>query len=167
MKPKKYVERSFKDMAKIAVNSLLIGAVVGGFAWEYYIQSSQPHVFYKAEAHEPEIEPREVRIKIDRSGWDEKRIQQEILKELPAIFIEIARCESTTRQFHTGTKDVVLGIVDNRDTGLFQINTYYHLERSKRLNLDIYDTLGNILFTKYLYERDGLSPWSASKPCWG
>jgi hypothetical protein len=166
-KTKKYVEKSIKHTAKVAMNSILIGIVVGGFAWEYYHQASQPIIFQKAEAHEEAPEPREVRIKIDYSGWSEKRIQQEILEHLPAVFLEIARCESGTRQYYAGTDDYVRGMVDEDDTGLFQVNKRYHLKTAERLGIDFTDTMGNILFTKYLYERDGLSPWSASKPCWG
>jgi len=154
--------------AKTATKTLLIGMVLGGLCLEYYQNASQPIVVLNtalAEYEEPA--PREVRIKIDRSDWDTQRIQQEILKELPVIFLEIARCESTTRQYYAGTDDFVRGMVDEDDTGLFQVNKRYHSERSKSLGMDIEDTLGNILFTRYLYERDGLSPWNASKACWG
>ena len=164
-KTKKYVEQSITKTAKVAMNSILIGVVLGGFGWEYVQQASQP-VYAFNESEEIEQVPKEVRIAIDYTGWTKARIQEEIRKELPEIFIYVAKCESETRQYYAGTRDVVVGRVDNDDTGLFQVNTRYHLEASKRLGTDIYTPVGNIAYTKHLYATQGLSPWSASKPCW-
>lgn len=85
--------------------------------------------------------------------------------DIPAM-IEVARCES---QFRHTLKDgsVLRGRVDNRDTGVFQINTYYHGETAEKLGLDVENLVDNMRYARNLYERQGLQPWSASKPCWG
>ncbi len=79
---------------------------------------------------------------------------------------KVAFCESTYRQFSPNSK-VHRGVVNNQDVGIFQINERYHLEDSKKLKIDIYTIEGNTEYAKYLYEKQGLRPWSASKPCWG
>jgi len=93
--------------------------------------------------------------------------EETIRKEFADIplMIEIARCESEFRQFNkNGT--VLTGYVDPRDTGVFQINTYYHLNTSQQLGLDIFTLKGNMAYARWLYEREGSRPWNASKPCW-
>lgn len=52
------------------------------------------------------------------------------------------------------------------DIGLMQINTYFHLNTSKKLGYDIFSLDGNMAYAKWLYEKQGTQPWSASKPCW-
>lgn len=80
--------------------------------------------------------------------------------------IQVARCESTFR--HTLADGSVLrGIVDNRDTGVMQINTYYHQARADQLELDLENIYDNMAYARYLYEKQGVQPWSASQPCWG
>ena len=82
------------------------------------------------------------------------------------IMIQVARCESTFR--HTLADGSVLrGYVDNRDTGVMQINTYYHQDRADQLGLDLEDLYENMAYARYLYEKQGVQPWSASRPCWG
>tara|TARA_B100000745_G_scaffold89693_1_gene56358 strand:+ start:4602 stop:5018 length:417 start_codon:yes stop_codon:yes gene_type:complete len=85
--------------------------------------------------------------------------------DLP-IMVEIARCESTFR--HTLEDGTILrGLVDNRDTGVMQINTYYHEATATKLGLDLENLEDNLTYARYLYERQGTQPWSASRPCWG
>lgn len=81
------------------------------------------------------------------------------------ILVEIARCESTSLHYKNG--NLVRGRVDNADVGVMQINERYHLETAKKLGYDIHTIEGNVAFAKYLYERYGSRPWSASEPCWG
>lgn len=81
------------------------------------------------------------------------------------VFIEIARCESTTRQFDAAGR-VLRGTVVPQDVGILQINETYHLKEAERLGYDIYTLEGNLEFGAWLYHRDGLAPWSASKDCW-
>ncbi len=80
------------------------------------------------------------------------------------ILIEIARCESTFTHYKDGK--VVRGRVDNADVGVMQINERYHLETATKLGYDIHTIDGNMAYAKYLYEKSGAQPWSASKPCW-
>lgn len=94
----------------------------------------------------------------------EKEIILDYFKDIP-IMQEIAWCESRYRQ-HKEDGTVLKGIVDSRDTGAFQINTHYHLATSKKLGLDIYTLDGNLAYARYLYETQGVSPWSASSNCW-
>jgi len=82
------------------------------------------------------------------------------------MMAEVARCESTFR--HTLADGSILrGVVDNRDTGVMQINTHYHQDYADALGLDLEDFYHNMAYARNLYERQGLQPWSASRPCWG
>lgn len=80
--------------------------------------------------------------------------------------IQVARCESTFRH-HLADGSVLRGRVDQRDTGVMQINTYYHGATAERLGLNLEDIEDNMAYARYLYERQGVQPWSASQPCWG
>lgn len=82
------------------------------------------------------------------------------------ILMEIARCESTFTHFREDGS-VVRGRVNNADVGVMQINEKYHLETSEKLGYDIHTVEGNVAYAKYLYEKSGAQPWSASSPCWG
>jgi hypothetical protein len=81
------------------------------------------------------------------------------------ILAEIARCESNYRQYTVNGK-VLRGRQVSQDVGLMQINETYHLSASKKLGYDIYTVEGNLGYGKYLYEKQGVQPWSASAPCW-
>jgi hypothetical protein len=81
------------------------------------------------------------------------------------ILAEIARCESTFRQFDKNG-NVIRGLVDNDDIGLMQINERYHLDTAEKLGYDIHTLEGNMAYAKYLYGKSGSRPWNASKPCW-
>lgn len=90
---------------------------------------------------------------------------REYFKDIP-IMIQVARCESTFR--HTLEDGSVLkGKVDSRDTGVMQINTYYHGTTAVQLGLDLEVLEDNMAYARHLYERQGTQPWSASSPCWG
>ncbi|HEU5114966.1 MAG TPA: hypothetical protein VFT82_04350 [Candidatus Paceibacterota bacterium] len=81
------------------------------------------------------------------------------------ILAEIARCESTFRQFDSNG-DVIRGKVNKGDIGIMQINKYYHEEDAAKLGFDIYTVDGNLGYAKYLYEKYGSDPWSSSSKCW-
>lgn len=81
------------------------------------------------------------------------------------VLAEVARCESTFRQFDS-SGHVVRGEADSNDVGIMQINERYHLERARALGYDIYTLQGNMAYARYLYEMEGTKPWKASKPCW-
>jgi hypothetical protein len=90
------------------------------------------------------------------------RVIETFGQESPLVMV--AFCESTYRQFNEDG-EVLRGKIDKRDVGVFQINEYWHLDESQRLGYDIYTLEGNIGYAKYLYEKSGLKPWSASYPC--
>lgn len=77
----------------------------------------------------------------------------------------IATCESSLSQFDQDG-NVLRGVVNSKDTGVFQINEYYHLEDSKKLGFDIYTLEGNIAYAMYLLKVDGSRHWEYSKDCW-
>jgi hypothetical protein len=81
------------------------------------------------------------------------------------ILIEIARCESTFRQFDA-TGSILRGKVNSKDVGIMQINEKYHAEDATKLGFNIYTPEGNLAFGRYLYNKYGSSPWISSSPCW-
>lgn len=103
----------------------------------------------------------------NRSFTDSKTIEAYLRKEFAdtPVLVDIARCESTFRQFHKdGT--VVRGRVDSDDVGVMQINTRYHGDLAKKMKIDLNTVEGNVTYAKYLYSKFGLKPWSASEKCW-
>ncbi len=81
------------------------------------------------------------------------------------ILAEVAKCESGFQQFGRDGK-VLRGMAVRKDVGLLQINEGYHGETAKALGYNIYSVDGNMAYAKYLYEKQGTDPWSASKKCW-
>lgn len=104
-------------------------------------------------------------IEIEDKPKTIQEIVEQEFKDIP-IMIEIAKCESRYRQFDENG-NVLKGKVDNRDTGVFQINKHYHLDTALKLGLDIYTLEGNMAYARYLYENEGSQPWNASSGCWG
>lgn len=82
------------------------------------------------------------------------------------IMVDISKCESHFRQFDKAG-EVYRGRVNDRDVGVMQVNEDFHLAASKKLGYDIYTLEGNMSYARYLYEREGATPWNSSKPCWG
>ena len=92
--------------------------------------------------------------------WDTAQIVQ-----LPPILQKIAECESSGR--HTDENgEVIKGVINSFDTGLFQINELYHGEAAKEMGLDIFTLAGNVKYALHLFETQGTQPWSASAKCW-
>ena len=81
------------------------------------------------------------------------------------LLAEIAKCESTFRQFDSNGK-VIKGEVNDDDIGAMQINTFYHLEGAQKQGFDIYTIDGNLGYAKWLYGKYGDAPWIHSSPCW-
>ncbi len=81
------------------------------------------------------------------------------------VLAEIARCESTFRQMGLDG-EVIRGNVNSDDVGVMQINERYHGKRASELGLDLYTLDGNLSYAKYLYDREGVRPWSSSAKCW-
>ncbi len=82
------------------------------------------------------------------------------------ILVDIARCESTYRQFDQ-TGNILRGVVNKGDVGVMQINEKYHADDATKLGYNIYTVEGNVAFGRYLYNKYGSQPWSSSAPCWG
>ncbi len=82
------------------------------------------------------------------------------------ILAEVARCESQFRQFNK-SGGVLRGRVVPDDVGVMQINTYFNGALAKKLGFDIYTLEGNLAFGQWMYDHQGVQPWSASQPCWG
>lgn len=82
------------------------------------------------------------------------------------ILAEISRCESTFKHYDK-KGNIIRGIVNDKDVGVMQINEYYHSDTAEKLGYDLHSVEGNLAYAKYLYEKFGSQPWSASSPCWG
>jgi hypothetical protein len=79
------------------------------------------------------------------------------------VMVDVARCESSFRQF-ASDGDVLVNSIGA--TGVFQILQRVHEDIAEDFGYDIYTLGGNIGYAKALYEADGLKPWSASSLCW-
>lgn len=115
-----------------------------------------------ASSSQPTAISREVTIPLSVATTEE--YVRESFKETP-ILAEIARCESTFRQYDKDGQ-ALRGMVNSDDIGVMQINKYYHEEDAKKLGLNIYTLQGNIEFAKVLYGKYGDKPWVHSSPCW-
>ncbi len=85
------------------------------------------------------------------------------------IMAEIASCESHFRQFAKDKdgKIVVLQNPTSSAVGLFQIMSSIHASfADEKLGLDVYSLQGNAAYARYIYDRQGTTPWNASKACW-
>lgn len=85
--------------------------------------------------------------------------------DAPAM-ASVAFCESRFRQYDKHG-NILRGVVNSRDVGVFQINEHYHLETALKKGIDLYTIEGNLEYARHLYETQGLRPWKASQPCWG
>jgi hypothetical protein len=81
------------------------------------------------------------------------------------IMVSIAKCESHFRQYDRNGA-VYRGVVNNKDVGVMQVNEYYHAEAAKKLNLNLWTLEGNTAYARYLYEKEGTTPWLSSSACW-
>lgn len=90
---------------------------------------------------------------------------EEYFKDTP-VMIKVAYCESRFRHYEkNGT--IHRGDVNPDDVGVMQINGFYHKKRAEKLGHDIYTLKGNLDYAKYLFEKEGTTPWLSSSPCWG
>ncbi|MDB5204161.1 MAG: hypothetical protein JWP09_189 [Candidatus Taylorbacteria bacterium] len=90
---------------------------------------------------------------------------QEYFKDSP-IMIKVAWCESRNRQFEKDGVTPFTGRINQSDVGVMQINKYYHLDTAKKMGLDLNTIDGNMAYAKYLYGKEGTTPWNSSSPCW-
>lgn len=89
---------------------------------------------------------------------------REYYKDTP-ILAEIAKCESRFRQFDE-TGHLLRGEVVSQDIGIMQINEYFHAKAAEKLGIDLKTMEGNLAYAKYLYEKEGATPWRPSQKCW-
>jgi hypothetical protein len=82
------------------------------------------------------------------------------------VMADIASCESHFRQYDK-SGSVLHGEQVYEDIGVMQINQTYHGKTSAQLGFDITTTQGNVAYAKYVYDKQGTTPWNSSKPCWG
>lgn len=82
------------------------------------------------------------------------------------VMVEIARCESKFTQFGANGS-ALQGGYNNAMVGVFQIYGDIHAKEAAGMGMDIYTLDGNLAYAKYLYERQGTTPWLSSFPCWG
>ena len=84
---------------------------------------------------------------------------------------QICSCESTGQPYNEPrhfleSGEVILGVINSDDIGMCQINSYYHGTAAQKLDLNLYDRHDNLKYAKYLYDREGGTPWNWSKHCW-
>lgn len=72
----------------------------------------------------------------------------------PRLVTGIIYCESRFNVDAIGTQAVV-----GKDIGLLQINTFFHLKKSKEKGYDIFETVGNLRYGLELMKEQGTSPW--------
>lgn len=83
-----------------------------------------------------------------------------------ALAREIMRCEASMYGGAINHNRRADGSIWSTDTGLWQINDYYHEDRAKSMGLDIWDDVDNIRYGFILLKEQGVQPWSASEHCW-
>jgi hypothetical protein len=105
----------------------------------------------------------EKEIKIERTITTEEYVRK-YFSDKP-ILAEVARCESRFRQVDKSGETLV-GVVNQSDKGVMQINEYYHGDRAEALDFDIHTLEGNARYARYLFEKEGLRPWNSSSRCW-
>lgn len=101
---------------------------------------------------------------IDPNEGVEEEIR-EYFKDDP-ILVEIARCESTFRQYDTETGEILKN-PGSSATGAMQLMASYHREPARNLGWDIDTLQGNLAYADRLYQSQGVTPWEASRSCWG
>lgn len=89
---------------------------------------------------------------------------REYFTETP-ILAEIAKCESDFRHIDRNG-NVLRGEQTNEDVGVMQINEFYHEKRADKLGFDILALEDNLAYAKWLYTKEGLTPWYSSEKCW-
>lgn len=81
------------------------------------------------------------------------------------VMVEIARCESRFRQ-HDKDGEILRGVQNSYDTGIMQINEFYHSEEAEKLGYNLLTLDGNLAYARYLFNKYGVRPWESSYKCW-
>lgn len=114
-------------------------------------------IIYQAEAKEV---PVQIEVHIN---WTKERIEQEIrtvFPEQPELMLKVAKCES---RLNPNAYNPTNG---SHDGGIFQISEKYHGKALNLMGLDAYDIQDNLKYARILYDKNGLSDWTASAKCW-
>ncbi len=93
---------------------------------------------------------------------------EELVRETFAdapYMVTVLKCESELRQFDEKTGQVLIS--SSNDVGVSQINLKVHAKTARDLGFDIYTTVGNLAYARYLFELRGTEDWYMSKHCWG
>lgn len=99
----------------------------------------------------------------ERALTAEERVK-DYFSDIP-ILVDIAECESRFR--HTGKSgNIIRGEINSYDMGVMQINEWYHGKTAKNLGINLYSIEGNMAYARYLYEKEGTTPWNSSSRCW-
>lgn len=113
---------------------------------------------------EPMVNKVEVKKEITLTKKEIQDRAGEIFKNDP-VLLAIAQCESSFRHYDTdGT--VLRGKTNPADVGLMQINEKYHADKASELGFDLETPEGNMQYAKWLYEKEGVTPWISSSSCW-
>lgn|SRR3990167_832417 len=89
------------------------------------------------------------------------RKKGELPVKLPKELYRIAWCESGL--IHE--RNDIITTSRTKDYGLMQINRGW-IDDAQSMGLDIFEKRDNILFATYLYEKNKLNDWRASRSCW-
>ncbi len=82
------------------------------------------------------------------------------------VMARIAECESEFRHLNS-RGEILRGEKVRSDVGVMQINEYYHGKTAKALGIDLHKLHGNLIYARYLFRKEGTTPWLASSACWG
>lgn len=100
--------------------------------------------------------PKEIVVKVIKNLAEQHGLNSTTL-------LAISYCESRfTTETGLNKKD---DKVWSKDYGYFQLNDFYHRDEANSLGYDIEDPWENILYGIYLFKKEGLAPWKASKKC--
>ena len=85
----------------------------------------------------------------------------------PILAKLVIKCEGLLYKTKGNNKNYdKYGKVWSEDVGWWQINNYYHEATANKLGLNIYNDWDNLEYGFILWDKVGLSAWSASKSCW-
>lgn len=117
--------------------------------------------------------------KVEAVEVQSKPAVTEVIKKPPQKLREelmvVCSCESTgvtyndPNEYHFEGDGVtpIYGI-NKSDRGMCQINMVAHKKASESMGLDILKNLDDyIIYSNWLYETEGLTPWRYSEHCWG
>lgn len=90
---------------------------------------------------------------------------REYFSDIP-VMVDVAYCESRFVHVDPQTGGVMRGWLNSKDLGVMQINERYHGEAALKMGLDLHVLEDNMAYARYLYDTQGLQPWSASRHCW-